>query len=191
MAVTVGIPKTGSRKIPFTREIYIEQDDFQENPAKDFFRLAPGAEVRLRYAYCITCTRIEKDAQGKITAIHCTYDPATKSGGAPIGRKVKGTIHWVSSNAIRAEVRLYNPLLLDAHTPDTDFLSRINPHSLEILHSLLEPSLAHAKPGDRYQFERQGYFFADPIDSQPGKPVFNRIVTLKDSWGKKQTAGKN
>ena len=158
-----------------------------ETPSKDFFRLAPGCEVRLRYAYCITCVSVEKDAHGKITAVHCTYDPETRSGSAPIGRKVKGTIHWVSSKGIHADVRLYNQLLLDAHIPDGDFLSHINPHSLEVLKNcIVEPSLSKALPGDRYQFERQGYFFADPVDSKPGKPVFNRIVTLKDSWGKKQ-----
>jgi glutaminyl-tRNA synthetase len=183
------IAKTGSRQIAFSRELFIETDDFLENPTKDFFRLAPGCEVRLRYAYCITCTHVEKDAQtGQVIAIHCTYDPETRSGSAPIGRKVKGTIHWVSSSAIPSEVRLYNHLLLDAGlAPDADFLSRINPDSLEILTDCrLEHSLKNAQPGERYQFERQGYFFVDPIDSKNGRPVFNRIVTLKDSWSKKQ-----
>ena len=183
------IPKTGSRAVPFTKELYIEKDDFQEVPQKDFFRLAPGKEVRLRYGYCVTCTSVEKDEKtGEILAVHCTYDPETKSGNSPQGRKVKGTIHWVSSKAIRAEVRLYNPLLTEAHgAQEEDFLARINPHSLDRLtHCLLEPSLEKAVAGERYQFERQGYFFVDPIDSKPGKPVFNRIVTLKDSWGKKQ-----
>ncbi|HEV8051234.1 MAG TPA: glutamine--tRNA ligase/YqeY domain fusion protein, partial [Parachlamydiaceae bacterium] len=183
------IPKTGSRIVPFTKELFIEKDDFQENPPKDFFRLAPGKEVRLRYGYCITCTHVDKDqSTGEITAVHCTYDPETKSGGSPIGRKVKGTIHWVSSKALRGEVRLYDHLLLeDSLGQDGDFLSQINPHSLEILTDCrLEPSLASAKPGEHYQFERQGYFFADPLDSKPGKLVFNRIVTLKDSWSKKQ-----
>lgn len=178
------IPKTGSRKIYFTKEIYIEKDDFMENPPKDFFRLAPGKEVRLRYGYCITCTSVDKDANGDITAIHCTYDPETRSGASPTGRKVKGTIHWVSSNSIKTEVRLYHPLLLD--TESDDFLSQVNPHSLEVLHARLEKSLENAKGGDRYQFERQGYFFADPIDSKAGRPIFNRIVTLKDSWVKKK-----
>lgn len=183
------IPKTGSRIVPFTKELYIEKDDFMENPPKDFFRLAPGKEVRLRYGYCITCTHVDKDpATGEITAVHCTYDPETKSGGSPIGRKVKGTIHWVSSKAVKGEVRLYDYLLLeDSLGTDSDFLSQINPNSLETLTDcLLEPSLASAKSGDRFQFERQGYFFADPVDSKPGKLVFNRIVSLKDSWGKKQ-----
>ena len=183
------IPKTGSRIVPFTKELYIEKDDFQENPPKDFFRLAPGKEVRLRYGYCITCTHVDKDpSTGEITAVHCTYDPETKSGGSPIGRKVKGTIHWVSSKAVKGEVRLYNYLLLeDSLGMDSDFLSQINPNSLETLNGcLLEPSLDTAQPGDRFQFERQGYFCVDPVDSKPGNLVFNRIVTLKDSWNKKQ-----
>jgi len=182
------IPKTGSRIVPFSREIYIEKEDFQENPSKDFFRLAPGREVRLRYAYCITCTHIDKDPHtGEILAIHCTYDPETKSGGVPIGRKVKGTIHWVSSDSVQAEVRLYSHLLSVPHAGD-DFLSEINPHSLDILiNSRVERSLAEARPGDRYQFERQGYFSIDPVDSKTGELVFNRIVTLKDSWAKKQS----
>lgn len=181
------IPKTGSRIVPFTKELYIEKDDFLENPPKDFFRLAPGREVRLRYGYCITCTHVDKDESGQIVAVHCTYDPETKSGSAPIGRKVKGTIHWVSSNSLIGEVRLYDRLLSDANQ-DTEFLSNLNPNSLEVLTDCrLEPSLKSANPGDRFQFERQGYFFADPIDSKPGQPVFNRIVTLKDSWSKKQT----
>lgn len=180
------IPNTGSRKVPFTKEIYIEQDDFLENPPADFFRLAPGKEVRLRYAYCITCTHVDKDpVTGHITAIHCTYDPATKSGSNPIGRKVKGTIHWVSSKSLQATVRLYNPLLLE--NGSDNFLEQINPHSLEtLLDARAEISLQTAAPGEHYQFERQGYFFVDPIDSKPGHPVFNRVVGLKDSWSKKQ-----
>lgn len=180
------VPKEGSRPVPFSREIYIEQDDFMENPPKDFYRLAPGMEVRLRYSYCITCTGVEKDDKtGEVKAIHCTYDPETL-GQAPKGRKVKGTIHWVSADsAIPAEVRLYD-LLLSVESPETDFLACLNPKSLEVLKGcLVEPSLAKATGGDRFQFERQGYFFVDPIDSKPGKPVFNRIVTLKDSWAKK------
>jgi len=175
------IPKTGSRQVLFTKELYIEKEDFMESPSKDFFRLAPHREVRLRYGYCITCTHLEKDhITGEILAVHCTYDPETRSGGAPMGRKVKGTIHWVSSQAIEAEVRLYNPLLTEAHGEE------INPHSLEILtHCKLETSLKKALPGERYQFERQGYFFVDPIDTTKDKLVFNRIVTLKDSWSKK------
>lgn len=182
------IPKTGSRKVPFTRELYIEKDDFMENPPKDFFRLAIGREVRLRYGYCITCTSVDKDPNtGEITAVHCTYDPETRSGNAPVGRKVKATIHWVSSNSIQTEVRLYHPLLLETETESDDFLAQVNPHSLEALEGCrLEVSLKEAKGGDRFQFERQGYFFADPIDSKPGRPVFNRIVSLKDSWAKKK-----
>lgn len=182
------IPKTGSRNITFSREIYIEKDDFMEHPPKDFFRLAPMREVRLRYGYCITCTSVEKDPNtGEIIAVHCTYDPETRGGNTPDGRKVKGTIHWVGSDAISAEVRLYNPLLLDPHVaPEEDFLKRINPLSIEVLtNCLLEKSLENAKVGDRFQFERQGYFFVDPKDSKNGKLVFNRIVTLKDSWNKK------
>jgi glutaminyl-tRNA synthetase len=182
------IPKTGSRKVPFTKEIFIEKDDFLENPPKDFFRLAPGKEVRLRYGYCITCTHVDKDAAGNVIAVHCTYDVETRSGSAPIGRKVKGTIHWVSSKAITAEVRLYDHLLAPQEGEgEKDFLSCLNPHSLERLtNSLVEPSLKEAKAEDRYQFERQGYFFVDPVEFKKGNLVFNRIVSLKDSWGKKQ-----
>lgn len=180
------IPKSGSRILPFTRELYIEKEDFLENPPKDFFRLAPGREVRLRYGYCITCTHVEKDDEGEVTVLHCTYDPNTKSGNAPIGRKVKGTIHWVSSNSFLGEVRLYDHLLTEPHLgPEDDFLKFINRSSLEVLNSRLEISLKKALPEERFQFERQGYFFVDPIDYQQGKLAFNRIVTLKDSWNKK------
>ncbi len=182
------IPKTGSRIVPFSKELYIEKEDFLEDPPKDFFRLAPGKEVRLRYGYCITCTHVEKNtSSGEIIAIHCTYDPKTKSGESPIGRKVKGTIHWVSSHSLKGEIRLYDRLLSEPHlSQDDNFLSQINPHSLEVLTDCrLEASLETASPGDRYQFERQGYFFVDPIDSKPKNLVFNRIVTLKDSWNKK------
>ncbi len=179
------IPKTGTRKVPFTRELYIEKEDFLENPPKDFFRLGIGREVRLRYGYCITCTHVDKDpVTGEVLVVHCTYDPETRSGSAPIGRKVKGTIHWVSSQGILGEVRLYDSLLTEPHLgSDDDFLSKVNARSLEVLtNCLLEPSLAEARPGDRYQFERQGYFFVDPVDSQEGRLVFNRIVNLKSSW---------
>lgn len=182
------IPKEGSRKVPFTREIFIEKDDFMESPPKDFFRLAPGREVRLRYGYCITCNSVEKDPNtGEPIVLHCTYDPETRGGEAPKGRKVKGTIHWVSSKGTRAEVRLYDRLLQEESLiGDVDFLKCINPQSLEVLtDAIIEPSLTEAKGGDRFQFERQGYFFVDPIDSKEGKPIFNRIVTLKDSWTKK------
>ena len=179
------VPKTGSRKVPFTRELYIEKEDFLENPPKDFFRLGIGREVRLRYGYCITCTHVDKDpVTGEVLAVHCTYDPETRSGGAPMGRKVKGTIHWVSSEGIAGEIRLYDTLLTEPHLgSDDDFLSKVNPHSLEVLSNCrLEPSLADASAGDRYQFERQGYFFVDPVDFKAGKTVFNRIVNLKSSW---------
>lgn len=180
------IGKEGSRQVPFTKELYIEQEDFLENPPKDFYRLAPGQEVRLRYGYCIRCTHVDKDpATGQIRAIHCTYDPETKSGASPTGRKVKGTIHWVSSLGIQKEIRLYHQLLLDEESHEGDFLSQINPHSLEVIsHAMLEPSLSTAKKGDRYQFERVGYFFVDPKEPEL---VFNKIVGLKDSWSKKKS----
>lgn len=183
------VPKEGTRKVPFSREIYIEKDDFMENPSKDFFRLSIGREVRLRYGYCITCTGVEKDPlTGEVILLHCTYDAQTRGGEAPQGRKVKGTIHWVSSQGIFAEVRLYEHLLLEESLgSEVDFLKCLNPNSLQVLPKcLIEPSLAAAKAGDRFQFERQGYFFVDPVDSVAGKPVFNRIVSLKDSWAKKE-----
>ncbi len=180
------VPKEGARPVPFTKELYIERDDFMEEPTKDFFRLAPGKEVRLRYGYCIYCTHVDKDPHtGKIVAVHCTYDPETKSGTAPIGRKVKGTIHWVSSKGVKATVRLYNHLLLD-EADTKDFLSCINPDSLqEISDALVEPSLTHARKEDHYQFERLGYFFVDPKDTTQDHLVFNRVVSLKDSFAKK------
>ncbi len=178
-------PDLGTRQVPFGREIYIERDDFMEDPPKKFFRLAPGREVRLRGAYLITCQEAIRDASGAITALRCTYDPATRGGDAPDGRKVKGTLHWVSAaHAIDAEVRLYDRLFTD-ETPgsgDADFLAQINPHALDVRTGCkLEPSLADAPAGARYQFERSGYFCADP-DGTPGRPVFNRTVTLKDSY---------
>ncbi len=181
-------PSAGTRKIQFSKIIYIEQDDFKENPPKDYFRLAPGKEVRLRYAYLATCTGVVKDpATGEIIEIHCNYDPATRGGNTPDGRKVKGTIHWVSAkHAVNAEIRLYDRLLTvaDVGAEEGDFKSFLNPNSLEVLENCkLEPSLADTRPGSRFQFERQGYFCCDP-DSRPGKPAFNRIVPLKDSWAK-------
>lgn len=185
------VPKEGSRKVPFSREIYIEQDDFMLEPAKDYFRLAPGKEVRLRYAYCVTCTDVVKDADGQVVEVRCTYDPDVKPGENPVGRKIKGTIHWVSAaDCVDAEVRLYDRLLAMEAPPtgkDSEFLNAINPDALQVLKGCkLERSLGDAKPGDRFQFERQGYFIADMLDTKPGSPVFNRTVTLKDSWAKAQ-----
>jgi glutaminyl-tRNA synthetase len=181
-------PEMGSRTIPFSREIYIERDDFMENPPKKFFRLGPEREVRLRYGYFIRCVSVDKDAAtGEITAIHCTYDPQTRGGSAPDGRKVKGTIHWVSApHAITCPVRLYDRLFL-TENPDADknvdFKEHLNPDSLTVLDTcMLEPSLATAQPGEHFQFERNGYFCADLVSSRPNAPVFNRTVTLKDSW---------
>jgi glutaminyl-tRNA synthetase len=183
-------PAAGNRKIPFSREIYIEQEDFKENPPKKFFRLIPGGEIRLKSAYIIKCERVVKDQQGNIIELHCTYDPDSKSGGPTAGRKVKGTSHWVSAlHAIPAEVRLYDHLFLQEDPEEDeagDFTSNINPKSLETLTScMLEPSLADAVVGNRYQFMRQGYFCVDP-DSTPDKLVFNRIVSLRDTWAKMQ-----
>lgn len=183
-------PKQGSRKIPFSKEIYVEQDDFMLEPIKDFHRLAPGKEVRLRYAYCITCTDVVKDAEGNVTELHATYDPATL-GANPEGRKVKGTIHWVSaSHAADAEIRLYDRLLSVEAPPagkDSEFLNAINPNALQVLTNCkVERSLGESKAGERFQFERQGYFIADEKDHKPGALVFNRIVTLKDSWARAQ-----
>lgn len=185
-------PNAGTRKVPFSKVLYIERDDFMENPPKHFFRLAPGREIRLRYAYFIKCEGVVKDENGEIVELHCTYDPATRGGDAPDGRKVKATLHWVSArHAIEAEVRLYDHLFIKENPNDVeegkDFTDYINPKSLEVLTSCkLEPSLIEAKPGDRFQFERLGYFCVDIIDSTIGKPVFNRIVTLKDEWAKIQ-----
>jgi glutaminyl-tRNA synthetase len=179
----------GTRSIPFSRTLYIERDDFLEDPPKEFFRLAPGREVRLRYAYIIKCVGVVKDpGTGDVIELHCTYDPETKSGGAEAKRKVKSTIHWVSAaHAAEAEVRLYNPLLktdLSSVPPDEDWTAYLNPHSLERLTGCrLEPSLKTAVPGSRFQFERLGYFCMDP-DSGPNQPVFNRTVSLKDAWAR-------
>lgn len=185
----------GTRKIPFCRELYIEQDDFMEEPPKKFFRLAPGQEVRLRWAYFLKCTDVVKNDAGEIVELRCTYDPATKGGNSPDGRKVKGTIHWVSArHAVDAEVRLYDHLikLPDlAELPEgTDWLTALNEHSLETLKGCkLEPSLAGFEPGVPVQFERLGYFTADSVDSKPGALVFNRSVTLKDTWSKVKEKG--
>ncbi|MCP3097526.1 glutamine--tRNA ligase/YqeY domain fusion protein [Myxococcus sp. K15C18031901] len=183
-------PEMGSRKVPFSRELFIEADDFMEVPAKGFFRLAPGKEVRLRSAYFITCKEVIKDASGNVVELRCTYDPATKGGDSPDGRKVKGTLHWVPGNAPTAEVRLYDRLF-SVESPDADdaadFTTFLNPNSLQVItDARVEPMLAEVAPESRFQFERLGYFFADPKDSKPGKAVFNRTVTLKDSWVKEQ-----
>lgn len=183
-------PGAGTRQIPFTKELFIERDDFMEVPAKKFFRLSPGTEVRLRYAYILKCVSVVKDANGEVAELRCTIDPDSKSGGATAGRKIKATIHWVSAaHAVDAEVRLYDRLFT-VEQPDAegdDFKKFMNPHSLDTLKNCkLEPSLATANPETRYQFERLGYFRADPIDSKPGQLVFNRIVTLRDAWAKEQ-----
>ena len=187
-------PSAGTRQVPFSRELYIEREDFMEDPPRKFFRLAPGREVRLRYAYFITCIDVVKDDAGQVVELHCTYDPETRGGNALDGRKVKATLHWVSAaHAVEAEVRLYDHLLRtpdasDSVPPD-DFAQTLNPHSLQVLKGCqLEPSLAEAAPGARYQFERQGYFCVDPRDSTPSHPVFNRTVTLRDTWAKVQRA---
>jgi glutaminyl-tRNA synthetase len=184
-------PGMGSRKVPFSRVLYIERDDFREDPPKQFFRLAPGREVRLRYAYFITCTGVVKDERtGEVVELHCTYDPATRGGDAPDGRKVKATLHWVSAaHALEAEVRLYDHLFAtadpNADEDGVDFIAHLNPQSLEVLRSArVEPSLAGAAPGSRYQFERLGYFCVDAVDSAPGALVFNRTATLRDTWAK-------
>jgi len=188
-------PAEGTRKVPFSKVLYIEQDDFREDPPKEFFRLSPGREVRLRYAYFLKCTGVVKDAAGEIVEVHCTYDPATYGGNAPDKRKVKATIHWVSAaQAVAGEVRLYDNLFLKEDPGQVeegqDFTANLNPKSLELLVDCkLEPSLAEPVAGARYQFERLGYFCVD-ADSTPGKPVFNRTVTLKDTWAKIEKRGK-
>ena len=179
----------GTRSVPFSKVLYIEQDDFREDPPKQYFRLSPGREVRLRYGYFVTCTGVVKDSSGAVTEIHCSYDPATRGGNAPDGRKVKSTIHWVSAaHAVNAEVRLYDNLFTcedPNQAPEgQDFTANLNPNSLETLGDCkLEHALAAAAPGNRYQFERLGYFAVDP-DSAPGKLVFNRTVALRDTWAK-------
>jgi glutaminyl-tRNA synthetase len=180
----------GSRTLRFSRELFIERSDFMEDPPRKFFRLGPDREVRLRYGYYITCVSYDKDEEsGEITALHCTYDPETRGGASPDGRKVKGTIHWVSAkHGLPATVCLYDRLFR-VEQPDSDkeqdFKDHLNPHSIKILENcVVEPLLAVIKPGVQVQFERQGYFCADKVKSSKGKPVFNRIVTLRDSWAK-------
>jgi glutaminyl-tRNA synthetase len=187
-------PSAGTRKVPFGRELYIERDDFMEDPPKKFFRLAPGREVRLRYAYFITCNEVVKDSEGEVVELRCTYDPATRGGDSPDGRKVKATLHWVSAaHAVSAEVRLYDHLFeVESPGADGDFVDDLNPNSLEVLEDCrLEPSLAGLSVEERVQFERLGYFTVDP-DSTAERPVFNRIVTLRDTWARirKQQARK-
>ena len=186
------IPKEGSRTVPFGGELFIERSDFAEEPPKGFFRLAPGREVRLRYAYFITCEEIIKDAAGEVVELRCTYDPETRGGSSPDGRKVKGTLHWVSAaDSVPVEVRLYDRLFSVANPDEAaassgkDFTDFLNPESrVTVEAARIEPAIADAGPGLHYQFERQGYFFTDPIDSVPGAPVFNRVVTLRDTWAK-------
>ena len=191
-------PAAGTRKVPFSRELYIERDDFRETPPPKFFRLAPGQEVRLRYGYFIKCEKVIKDPKtGEVLELHCTHDPATRGGNnPPDGRKVKGTIHWVSArHAVPAEVRLYDHLFAakdPSGVPEgQDILVNLNPNSLKtVFGALLEPALKEARPGAHFQFERLGYIFVDPIDSKPGRPVFNRTVTLRDTWEKIEKARK-
>jgi glutaminyl-tRNA synthetase len=190
-------PSMGTREVPFSRELFIERDDFREDPPKKFYRLAPGREVRLRYAYFVTCVDVVKDPRsGEVTELHCTYDPRTRGGDAPDGRKVKSTLHWVSAaHAVEAQVRLYDRLFTRADPEGEgagdDFTAHVNPRSLEVLDGCrLEPCLADAGPGDTFQFERMGYFCADTRFSRPGAPVFNRTVTLRDAWAKIEAARK-
>jgi glutaminyl-tRNA synthetase len=187
-------PELGSRDIPFGREIYIERDDFMEDPPRKFFRLRPDGEVRLRYAYIVKCVDVIKDADGEIVEIHCSYDPKTRSGQEAAQRKVKGTIHWVACAESRpVEVRLFDRLFTVAdpgsHRDGRDFHEFLNPDSLTIAGNCrVEPALGDSRPGEFFQFERLGYFVADQVDSEPSKPVFNRIVTLRDSWAKIEQA---
>ena len=185
----------GTRQVPFARELYIEQDDFREVPPKKYHRLAPGQEVRLRYAYLVRCTSVVKDPKtGEVVEVHCTYDPATRGGNTPDGRKVKGTIHWVSAvHALPAEARLYDHLFTKPDPDDVpagqDYQVNLNPNSLQRLAGcFVEPSLKDAAPGSRFQFERLGYFSVDP-DSTPQTPVFNRTASLVDTWAKIQKKG--
>jgi glutaminyl-tRNA synthetase len=187
-------PETGKREVSFSKHLYVEQDDFMENPPKKFFRLGPGREVRLRAAYLITCKEIIKNEAGEVVELICTYDPETRGGNAPDGRKVKGTIHWVNAqDCIDAQVRLYDRLFKDENPErdGQDFVENLNPNSLEIQeHAKLERSLEKAEPEVVYQFERLGYFCLDAKESTPAKPVFNRTVTLRDTWAKLENRNK-
>jgi glutaminyl-tRNA synthetase len=178
-------PAAGTRRVAFGRELYIERDDFMENPPKKFFRLSPGTEVRLRYAYFITCRDVVKNDDGEVIELRCTYDPATKGGNAPDGRKVKATMHWVPAAQSRAaEIRIYNPLFSKPNPDPANFVADLNPHSLEVLsEARIEPATADASSHDVLQFERQGYFVRDP-DSTPERPVFNRTIGLRDTFAK-------
>jgi glutaminyl-tRNA synthetase len=187
-------PGAGTRKVPFARDLFIERDDFREDPPPRFFRLAPGREVRLRNAYLVRCVEVVKDASGAVVELRCTYDPQTRGGDAPDGRKVKATLHWVAAPAaVQAEIRLYDHLFVkpdpDDVEPGESYLANLNPNSLRVVMGLVEPGVANAVPGTRYQFERLGYFCAD-TDSAPGKPVFNRTVTLRDTWAKIEKASR-
>lgn len=187
-------PSMGTRRIPFSRELFIEQDDFREDPPPKFFRLAPGREVRLRAAYIVKCVSVDKDAQGNVTAVRCTYDPESRSGTSAANRKVKGTLHWVSApHALRAEVRLFDHLFKAMDPEDVpagvDWHANLNPNSLEVLSACyLEPGLAAARPDEHFQFERLGYFTVDRVDSRPGSPIFNRSVPLRDTWARLEKA---
>jgi glutaminyl-tRNA synthetase len=180
-------PSAGTRKIRFGRELYVERDDFMEQPPKKFFRLSPGKEVRLRYAYFVTCREVVKNTAGEVIELRCSYDPATRGGNAPDGRKVQATLHWVcAADAVPAQVHLYNQLFARPDPNAADFAADLNPDSLEQLDgALLEPALAATRPGEAVQFERQGYFCLDS-DSKPGALVFNRTVGLRDTWAKVQ-----
>jgi glutaminyl-tRNA synthetase len=186
-------PEAGTRKVTFARELYLERDDFREDPPPKFFRLSPGREVRLRNAYLIKCEEVVKDEDGNVVELRCTYDPETRGGNAPDGRKVKATLHWVAApTAVPAEVRLYDHLFSNPDPDDLDpgqtYLDNLNPDSLKVVSGFAEPSVADAAPGTRYQFERLGYFCVD-TDSAPGKLVFNRTVTLRDTWAKIEKRG--
>ncbi len=183
-------PAAGARKIAFGRELFIERDDFMENPPKKFFRLSPGTEVRLRYAYFVTCREAVKNAAGEVIELRCTYDPATRGGNAPDGRKVKATMHWLPAAQSRpAEIRLYNPLFAKPNPDAANFVADLNPQSLEVLKDArVEPAIAEANSDDVVQFERQGYFVRD-TDSTPDRPVFNRTIGLRDTFAKEVAKG--
>jgi glutaminyl-tRNA synthetase len=180
-------PTAGVRRMRFGRELYVEREDFMENPPKKFYRLTPGREVRLRYAYFVTCRQVVKNAAGEVVELRCTYDPQTRGGSAPDGRKVQATLHWVAaSDAVPGEVRLYHPLFVRSDPDAADFAADLNPHSIEVLENArLEPALARSRLGEAVQLERQGYFCLDP-DSRPDRLVFNRTVGLRDTWAKLQ-----